>query len=362
VELKSCFRNSTISTISLIVIILLISIISDKYLAKSFLFAPLFISLIISAITIKWFIPILNNLKAKQIIREEGPKAHQKKSGTPTMGGLIIIPITIITSNLFTIQNEFYGKIIAISFITLAFMLIGTLDDWISISQKTNSGLSPRIKLILQGISSMIFFIWTNMKGWIDPIINLPFGIEFNTGILILPITLFVFLAESNATNLTDGLDGLASGCGALVFSGLALEILLRGNNENYIMSSFCASMAGGWLGFLLYNKNPAKVFMGDTGSLSMGAGLAGVALLSNNLWSLLIMGGIFLIESLSVIIQVIFFKATKKKNGLGRRIFLMTPLHHHYEISGIDENIIVNNFWITTASLVGITLVFNAT
>ena len=361
-KLKPLLKQSTISTVLLIVVILLTSIITDNYIAKSFLSIPLILSLLLCGITIKWFIPRLNKLKAKQIIRKEGPERHQKKSGTPTMGGLIIVPIGILIGNIFTFQDELYGKIIAISLITFAFMVIGTIDDIKSISQKTNYGLSPRMKVILQSLVSLIFFIGTIMKEWINPIIHLPFGIEFNSGFLILPITLFVLIAESNSTNLTDGLDGLASGCGALVFTGLALEILLQGNYENYMISTFCASIAGGWLGFLIFNKNPAKVFMGDTGSLAMGACLAATALLSNNLWSLLIMGGIFLIESLSVILQVSFFKITKKRSGFGKRIFLMTPLHHHYEISGMHENIIVNNFWVTTACLIAITLVINTT
>ncbi len=359
-KLKPILKQSTVSTNLLIIIIVLTSIITDRYIEKSFLSIPLILSLLLCGTTIKSFIPKLNKLKAKQIIRQEGPEAHQKKSGTPTMGGLIIVPIGIIIGNIFTIQDVLYEKIIAISLITLAFMFIGTLDDWKSISQKTNSGLSPKMKIILQSLASLIFFIWTIMKEWINPIINLPFGIEFNSGFLILPITLFVFIAESNSTNLTDGLDGLASGCGALVFTGLSLEIILQGNNENYMISTFCASMAGAWLGFLIFNKNPAKVFMGDTGSLAMGACLAAAALLSNNLWSLLIMGGIFLIESLSVILQVSFFKITKKRYGFGKRIFLMTPLHHHYEIAGMHENIIVNNFWIATSYLIALSLVIN--
>ena len=162
-----------------------------------------------------------------------------------------------------------------------------------------------------------------------------------------------MFLAESNATNLTDGLDGLASGCGALVFAGLAIQLMLRGHSGDPAMAGFCMSMAGAWLGFLIHNRNPARAFMGDTGSLAMGAALSAVALLTDSLWPLLVMGGVFLAESVSVIVQVWVFKATKGPDGQGRRIFRMAPLHHHFELGGTSERTVVPCFWLMTAALV---------
>ena len=203
----------------------------------------------------------------------------------------------------------------------------------------------------------MVFLAVAGWQGWISSTVSLPFGFQLPLGLLIWPLGLFVFLAESNATNLTDGLDGLASGCGALVFTGLALQLMLRGNSGDPALAGFCMTMAGAWLGFLIHNRNPARVFMGDTGSLAMGAALSGVALLSDSLWPLLVMGGVFLAESLSVIIQVWVFKATKSPDGQGRRVFRMAPLHHHFELGGTSEKTVVPCFWLASATLVGLGL-----
>ncbi len=279
------------------------------------------------------------------------------------MGGLLIIPIGLIIGNLITlVDTSLNPKIIAISLITLAYMAIGGLDDWLSLKNNTNKGLTAKSKIILQSLAGIIFIYFVNTKGWMDSHIALPNGLDINCGPIILLIGLFVLLAESNATNLTDGLDGLASGCGALVFMGLAIELMLRKNEIDPAMASFAMSMAGTWLGFLFHNKNPAKIFMGDAGSLAMGAALSSLALLSNSLWTLLIMGGVFLAESVSVILQVSVYKATKNIEGKGKRILRMAPLHHHYELSGQTEETIVTNFWITTGVLVLIGLIIRPT
>ena len=207
--------------------------------------------------------------------------------------------------------------------------------------------------MLLQTTAALIFLAIAAWQGWINSTVALPFGQNLPLGLLIWPLGLFVFLAESNATNLTDGLDGLASGCGALVFTGLALQLMLRGNHGDPALAGFCMTMAGTWLGFLVFNRHPARVFMGDTGSLAMGAALTAVALLSNSLWPLLVMGGVFLAESLSVIIQVWVFKATKGADGEGRRIFRMAPLHHHFELGGTNERTLVPCFWTATAAFV---------
>ena len=241
-------------------------------------------------------------------------------------------------------------------------MVIGGIDDWSSLTKRTNTGLKPRGKILLQSAAAVLFLAWSAWQGWIPETVSLPLGVVMGLGWLIWPLGLFVFLAESNATNLTDGLDGLASGCGALVFTGLGLQLMLRGNEGDPAMAAFCMAMAGCWLGFLIHNRNPARVFMGDTGSLAMGASLSAVALLSDSLWPLLVMGGVFLAESLSVIIQVWVFKATKGADGVGRRVFRMAPLHHHFELGGTAEQTVVPMFWLATAGLVMLGIVLRPT
>jgi phospho-N-acetylmuramoyl-pentapeptide-transferase len=246
--------------------------------------------------------------------------------------------------------------------ITLAYLAIGAADDWRSLSKRHKTGLTPRAKLLLQAISAALFLGWAwssqQLGGSEAGDISLPLGWVLPIGLLIWPLGLFVFLAESNATNLTDGLDGLAAGCGAIVFSGLGLQLMLRGHEGDPALAGFCAAMAGTWLGFLLFNRHPAQVFMGDTGSLAMGASLAAVSLLSDSLWPLLVMGGVFLAESLSVIVQVWVFKATKGPDGVGRRVLRMAPLHHHFELGGASEQQVVVGFWAASLLLLAVGLV----
>ena len=326
---------------------------------QNILVIPLFLGIISTGLITNLGIYQLTKFQLKQIIRQEGPKAHYKKSGTPNMGGLIIIPVGLIIGNLININNSGSEQLIAISLLTILFMLIGAIDDFRSISRKHNTGLSPQIKLLLQIVSSSCFLIFSYYNKWVDPEIYLFHGKSLLLGSLLWPFALFVLVAESNATNLTDGLDGLASGCGAILLTGLSIELILQGNDTAYTMASFCMAMAGSWLGFLLHNKNPAKIFMGDTGSLAMGASIAGVSLISNTLLGLLLMGIIFLGESLSVIIQVLFFKISKRITGKGRRVFLMAPLHHHFELKGHNEIEIVKNFWLISIACVCLRLLF---
>ncbi|MEB3158428.1 MAG: phospho-N-acetylmuramoyl-pentapeptide-transferase [Synechococcus sp.] len=330
---------------------------SDHWIPGSLLSLPLLITTLLSSL-VAWFgIPRLRSLKMGQVIREDGPQAHLSKAGTPTMGGLLVVPVGVIVGALVSVSDGDGTRLLALAAITLAFMLIGGIDDWRSLTRQTNTGLTPRGKLLLQAGAAAIFLTVAGTQGWISAHIALPFGLDLPLGLLIWPLGLFVFLAESNATNLTDGLDGLASGCGALVFTGMALQLMLRGNNGDPGLAGFCMAMAGAWIGFLAHNRNPARVFMGDTGSLAMGAALTAVALLSNSLWPLLVMGGVFLAESLSVIIQVWVYKATKGPNGIGKRVFRMAPLHHHLELGGASEQQVVKTFWLVTGGLVGLGL-----
>ena len=303
-------------------------------------------------------IPRLRALKMGQVIREEGPKAHLSKSGTPTMGGLLVVPVGVIIGGLISPEGEASQQLLAVAAVTLAYMVIGGFDDWRSLTRRTNTGLTPRGKLFLQMVAAVAFLSVAAWHGWIDSTISLPLGGTLPLGLLIWPLGLFVFLAESNATNLTDGLDGLASGCGALVFAGLAIQLMLRGHSGDPAMAGFCMAMAGAWLGFLMHNRNPARAFMGDTGSLAMGAALSAVALLTDSLWPLLVMGGVFLAESVSVIVQVWVFKATKGPDGQGRRIFRMAPLHHHFQKQNMPESKITARFWIVGILLAVVTIV----
>ena len=338
-------------------VVLMTSFAADKWITNAQLSLPLLISAVCATATAALGIPLLRRLKMGQFIREEGPKAHQSKAGTPTMGGLLVVPVGVILGSLITRDAVASQQLLSLAALTLAFMLIGGIDDWSSLTKHTNAGLTARGKLLLQAMAAATFLAIAAWQGWISSSIALPFGLELPLGLLIWPLGLFVVLAESNATNLTDGLDGLASGCGALVFTGLALQLMLRGNNGDPALAGFCMTMAGAWLGFLVHNRNPARAFMGDTGSLAMGAALSGVALLSNSLWPLLVMGGVFVAESLSVIIQVWVFKATKGQDGQGRRVFRMAPLHHHFELGGTSERTVVPCFWLATASLVLISI-----
>jgi phospho-N-acetylmuramoyl-pentapeptide-transferase len=333
-------------------------VLSDGLVANSMLTLPLVVAALISWGVTAWGVPKLRALKLGQVIREEGPKAHQSKAGTPTMGGLLVVPVGVLIGGLITPSDP---RLLAVAAITLAYMAIGAVDDWRSLTKQTNTGLTPKGKLALQAGAALLFLIWAATGGWMGATeagdVALALGWVLPLGLLIWPLGLFVFLAESNATNLTDGLDGLAAGCGSVVFTGLGLQLMLRGNQGDPALAAFCLAMAGSWLGFLAHNRNPARLFMGDTGSLAMGAALSGVALLSNSLWPLLVMGGVFLAESLSVIVQVWVFKATKGPDGVGKRVFRMAPLHHHFELGGMAEQQVVINFWIASLLLVGVGL-----
>ena len=333
-------------------------LLSDGLVANSMLTLPLVVSALVSWAVTAWGVPRLRALKLGQVIREEGPKAHHSKAGTPTMGGLLVVPVGVLIGGLITPSDP---RLLAVAAITLAYMAIGAVDDWRSLTKQTNTGLTPKGKLALQAGAALLFLLWAGSGGWMGSQeagdVGLALGWVLPLGLLIWPLGLFVFLAESNATNLTDGLDGLAAGCGSVVFTGLGLQLMLRGNQGDPALAAFCLAMAGCWLGFLAHNRHPARLFMGDTGSLAMGAALSAVALLSNSLWPLLVMGGVFLAESLSVIVQVWVFKATKGPDGVGKRVFRMAPLHHHFELGGMAEQRVVISFWIASLLLVGVGL-----
>ena len=333
-------------------------IFSDYYFNSSNLTIPFIITSLISSITTLIGIPKLKEFKINQVIREEGPKNHFLKKGTPTMGGILFIPIGIIISNILYFNKEDYKIILTLSFLITFFMFIGFIDDFLSLKKQLNTGLKSNQKITLQFIISLIFIIICASNNLISESIQISNAI-IPVGNLIYPLGIFVLLAESNSTNLTDGLDGLLSGCSVLIFTGLAITILIQNPSNSSTLAPLCIVMAGTCMGFLFLNKYPAKLFMGDSGSLAIGASLGGIALISNNLWPLLIMGGILCAESISVIIQVSVFKISKKIKGKGHKLFLMTPLHHHFELKGNNELLIVSSFWFVTLLLIIINLIF---
>ncbi len=319
------------------------------------LFLPFAVCGLISAVIGYWVIPLLVQIKAGQFIREDGPQAHLKKAGTPTMGGIFFIPVGVIGG---LIASGFDPNVIALSILTLAYGFVGWLDDWQILRRKSNKGISAKQKLALQVGIAMLFGLvlatgLLSLPGYKITTVALPWGFVLPLGLLFWPLAVFVPVAQSNATNLTDGVDGLMGGLGAITLLGLAAYIMPTSPE----LMVFCACLSGSCLGFVSHNRNPAKVFMGDTGSLALGGALAGVALMSNTLWVLLVISGIFLLETLSVIAQVSYYKATKGPDGVGKRLFKMAPLHHHLELCGWSETQVVGTFYLINVILVLLSL-----
>lgn len=296
----------------------------------------------------KILIPKLHSLKVEQNIRQEGPKSHQKKSGTPTMGGILIVG-GIILGTLPVV--DFSREILFILFLLLGNFAIGFTDDYIKIVLKQNLGLRPIQKFVGQiGLSFLALFLYIYFFDFtLD--IWLPFlDNTFNMGIFFYPFFLFVVVGMSNAVNLTDGLDGLAAG--TTVIAGLAYTFICIHFCKTDL-AVFCMAMVASCVAFLYFNRHPAKVFMGDTGSLALGGAFAALAILTKTEILLAIIGGVFVVETLSVILQVWSFKTR------GKRIFLMSPLHHHFELKGWSETKVVLVFWAMgiLCSLVGLLL-----
>ena len=322
------------------------ALIATSYIFNNLIFIGIYtLFFFISLFSTKSGLKIIQNLHLFQNIRTEGPNKHLKKINTPTMGGIFIV-LPFLAFLLIINTNLGSPKLLLLLLTVLGFFIIGFLDDYLSIKKKKNTGLRSKEKFILQSVISIIFILVAYKNDLINPFITVSDSLEIDMSIFVFPISFLVLVGISNSVNLTDGLDGLAAGCSAIVFCGLGTEILMKNQQELIIFSILCYSMSGLCLGFLKYNSYPAKIFMGDTGSLSIGAILASIALLTNSVFTLFIFSGIFIIESLSVIIQVIYFKITKILFHDGQRIFLMAPLHHHFELKGIKEQKIVENFW----------------
>lgn len=298
------------------------------------------ISFVISVIITKVEIPVLKQ-KAGQNIREDGPQSHLSKAGTPSMGGIAII----IAASITTIGAAALGKIEALGsaiilLVFVGFGLIGFFDDYLKVIKKNNLGLRAYQKFGLQTILSVILAVYLANYTEGSTSVYIPFAdIYVNFGIWYIPFVVFVVLAMTNAVNLTDGLDGLASGVTAFVSLFFAVAGFTYGIATG---AYFCSAMCGACLGFLVFNRNPAKVFMGDTGSLALGGGLAAAAILMKLELLLPIVGLLYVIEALSVVLQVGYFKISG-----GKRIFKMAPIHHHFEKCGFSEVQVVAGFWI---------------
>ena len=306
---------------------------------------------LVAAVSGLFLIPFLIKVKFGQEIREEGPAWHQKKSGTPTMGGFIFIiatTVAVVLGAFITEVGEYAEDtmcLAAMFFAALGFGVIGFIDDYIKVILKRNLGLRAGQKFSLQFLVALIFAVWMVATGLIETEILIPFtGYYLELGYIIyIPFVVLVMLAAVNSVNLTDGLDGLA---GSITLFVSIFYLIVSAIDGATVVSVFAASVAGGILGFLLYNKYPAKVFMGDTGSLFLGGAVSAMSIFTKNPLGLLLVGFVYVAEALSVIIQVAYFKKT------GKRIFKMSPIHHHFEMCGWSERKVVGVFSLVTIVL----------
>ncbi|KXB88984.1 phospho-N-acetylmuramoyl-pentapeptide-transferase [Veillonellaceae bacterium DNF00626] len=294
-------------------------------------------------------IPLLKKYKARQAIREEGPKSHRVKAGTPTMGGLFLILSGVIV----ILGNGLIDKtVLWLLFLMIGHGILGFLDDFIKAEKKRNLGLTAKQKIMGQLILSIIFCFGCVEMLHLPCAISIPFtASDISIGWLYYPFVILVIVGASNAVNLTDGLDGLASGCCTVAFMAYAAFCYINGL---YDIAAFIIIMAGCCIGFLFFNYHPAKIFMGDTGSLALGGALAGIAVMTRTELLLVVLGMVFVVEALSVIIQVASFKL------YGKRVFKMSPLHHHFELSGWSEVNVVWLFWGFECFMAGVALLFS--
>ena len=306
---------------------------------------PLFVAFLISVVLSPFVIPFLQKLKVGQTEREEGVKSHLQKAGTPTMGGLIIL-ISIVVTSLFYVSR--FPRMIPVLFLVVGFGIIGFLDDYLKVVMKRSDGLYPKQKMLGQIIVTTIFvaYVWFMDASCLDFLIPFSGGkvLSGNTvRIIAVPLAYFAIIGTVNGVNFTDGLDGLATGVTTMVAVFFTVSSLVLGGG----IEPLTAAVTGALLGFLLFNVYPAKVFMGDTGSLALGGFVAGCAYVMKMPLFIPIVGLIYLVEVVSVMIQVTYFKKTG-----GKRFFKMAPIHHHFELCGWSETRVVAVFSIITAIL----------
>ncbi|MDN5708078.1 MAG: phospho-N-acetylmuramoyl-pentapeptide-transferase [Planococcus sp. (in: firmicutes)] len=296
------------------------------------------IALIMTVALMPVFIPLLKRMKFGQSIREEGPESHLKKTGTPTMGGLVFLISIIVTVILVAAFNgELSTQVVILLIVLFGYGLIGFLDDFIKVVLKRNLGLTSLQKLLAQIVIAVLSFFLLRANGF-DTALGIPFtDASIELGWVYVLFIVFWLVGFSNAVNLTDGLDGLVAGTASIAFAAFGILAIVQ---QETGIALFTFTVAGGLIGFLIFNKYPAKVFMGDTGSLALGGALAMVSILLKQELLLLLIGLVFVIETASVILQVGSFKLRKK------RIFKMSPIHHHFELSGWSEWKVVTVFW----------------
>lgn len=289
-----------------------------------------------------FLIPVLHRLKFGQTVRDDGPQSHLKKNGTPTMGGIMVVVAIIIPT---LIKTGINSDILMAMLCMIGFGAIGFFDDYVKINKERSLGLTPIQKIILQVVLAAVVSTYRYMSIGSEVQLIIPLvNIGVNIGVLYIPFMIVVILGTVNAVNLTDGLDGLASGITAIVSGFFMFFALMVVKDIN--ISNMAAATIGACVGFLWFNVNPAKIFMGDTGSMALGGAVTAFALFTNSALIIPVVGGIYFAEALSVIIQVMYFKRTRK------RIFKMAPLHHHYEQCGWPETKVVFIFWIVAIIL----------
>ena len=303
--------------------------------------AAVLISFALSAAACPLLIPFLKKLKFGQQVRDDGPQAHLRKQGTPTMGGVGFLAAVLITGLIFVPRSP---RVLPVLLMTVGFGLIGFLDDYLKVVKKQSEGLNPKQKMLLQIVMTAIFCVYLIKFSGLGTVVLIPFfGIEWEMGWLYIPLVFLVVLGTDNGVNFTDGLDGLCSSVTIVVAAFFTILSLETAGG----IAPVTAAVAGALMGFLLFNCYPAKVFMGDTGSLALGGFVASAALMLQQPFLILIVGFIYLAEVVSVIIQVLYFKKTH-----GKRFFRMAPIHHHFELGGWSETRVVAVFTVVTALL----------
>ena len=293
-------------------------------------------SLVLTLLVMPKLIPFLHKIKFGQSVRKEGPKSHMAKTGTPTMGGIVFVLVPILVMAILNYKAFLTPEMLIVVFAYLGYALIGFIDDFLIVVKKNNDGLKPSMKFLMQSVLAVIFYFpYTQIaKTTIQiPVLHMTLELGFLYFILIF----FMFTCESNAVNLTDGLDGLCAGTSLIAIAPFVIFALLQKIND---LAMFLLAVSGALLGYLRFNIHPAKIFMGDTGSLAIGGLLAASAMILKQEILLVLIGGVFVMELLSVVIQVTSFKAT------GKRVFRMSPLHHHFELGGMKETNVVLMFW----------------
>ena len=293
-------------------------------------------ALVLTLVVMPVLIPFLHKIKFGQSIRKEGPKSHMAKTGTPTMGGIVFVLVPILVMLILDYKAFATPEMLIVVFAYLGYAFIGFLDDFLIVVKKNNDGLKPSVKFLLQSVLAVVFYICYTYVA--DTSIEIPvLHLSLNIGILYFFLVFIMFTAESNAVNLTDGLDGLCAGTSLIAIAPFIIFSLLKGQHD---LAMFLLAVSGALLGYLRFNLHPAKIFMGDTGSLAIGGLLAATAMVLKQELLLIIIGGVFLMEVLSVIIKVTSFKLKVKI------FFIMYPLHHHFELGGMKETQVVLMFW----------------